>query len=203
MFDLPESSRVNKFIPKSTFYEKIAISSKLKDDFINKIEKITWLYKLAESTINTRKTDSVEEIEIFEINLKEKKIPSDIIKLISKSIPYKLLYVLKYENNFMYAVCIDSEIYNTKWNEEIKFNFNGLSLEIIYDSIVKQIIKEKDNSKTVQESIDKLEKINNMKKEISSLKNKVMHENQFNRKVELNIKLNDLKNKLMEAEDNG
>lgn len=196
MFDLPESCNVNKFIPKNTFYEHIAISSKLKDQFVNKVEKITWLYKLAESTINARKTDNVEEIEIFEIILRLNEIPYDIIKTISKSIPYKLLFVLKYNNNYIYAVCIDNKIYNTEWNEVINFNFIGLTLESIYDSIVRQIIKEKDTSIPIEKSIDRLEEIDNLKREISALENKVKHENQFNKKVELNIELNIELNKL-------
>ncbi|WP_221900425.1 DUF4391 domain-containing protein [Bathymodiolus platifrons methanotrophic gill symbiont] len=48
---LPDSALVNRFIAKTKFYEKAAISSKLKDDFVNKIQKITWQYKLSENTL--------------------------------------------------------------------------------------------------------------------------------------------------------
>ena len=34
----PDRCKVNKFIPKKTFYEKIGVSSAIKDEFINDIE---------------------------------------------------------------------------------------------------------------------------------------------------------------------
>ncbi|TXL02213.1 hypothetical protein BMR09_17370, partial [Methylococcaceae bacterium CS3] len=68
---LPDSALVNRFIAKTKFYEKAAISPQLKDDFVNKIQKITWKYKLSENTLGINKTASVTEIQVFEIELKE------------------------------------------------------------------------------------------------------------------------------------
>ena len=42
MINLPKNCEVNKFIPKKTFYEKVNISSKAKQDFIDRLEKIYW-----------------------------------------------------------------------------------------------------------------------------------------------------------------
>lgn len=39
MISFPERCKVNKFIPKKTFYEKIGLSTAVKDDFVNYIEK--------------------------------------------------------------------------------------------------------------------------------------------------------------------
>ncbi|MBF0103459.1 MAG: DUF4391 domain-containing protein, partial [Desulfobacterales bacterium] len=45
MFALPLSAFLNnKPIPKTKFYEKASISPKLKQQFIDKIQKITWKY---------------------------------------------------------------------------------------------------------------------------------------------------------------
>jgi len=200
MFDLPRSSLVDKFIPKKIFYEKLGISNNLKNEFINIVEKIVWKYKLSEDTLGVNKTDNVEEIQIFEIYLKEKIFPKNIIKIISKGIPYKILFMIKYENEYCYAVRLE-DIYFTDWNEEIKFNFRGLTLETIYENIVKQIIKEEDNSNNFEDIIENKSKKIELTKKIEQLKNKIRGEHQFNRKLELNQILRKLEHELEELEN--
>lgn len=197
MINLPDRCKVNKFIPKKTFYGKIGVSTSVRDDFINNIDKITWLYKLSEDTLGISKSQDVEEIQIFEIILKEKVLPKNIIKIISKAIPYKILFVLKYDEDYCYSIKVD-DIYFTEWNEEIKFNINGLTLGTIYENIVKSIIKENDNTNTFDDIIENKSKVDELSKKIEQLANKVNNEKQFNKKVELNLELQRLK-KEMEA----
>jgi len=73
--NLPQQSYVNKFIPKNKFYEQANFGSRLLQEFIDKIQKITWKYKLAEDTIGITKTDLVTtEIQIWQ-NIKTVKQP--------------------------------------------------------------------------------------------------------------------------------
>lgn len=197
MINLPNRCKVNKFIPKKTFYEKIGVSTSIKEDFINNIDKITWLYKLSEDTLGISKTQDIEEIQVFEIVLKEKVLPKNIIKIISKAIPYKILFVLKYDEDYCYSIKVD-DIYFSKWNEEIEFNINGLTLGTVYENIVKSIIKENDNINNFNDIIENKSKVNELSKKIEQLANKVNNEKQFNKKVELNLELQKLK-KEMEA----
>lgn len=197
MISLPDRCKVNKFIPKKTFYEKIGVSTSVKDDFINNIDKITWLYKLSEDTLGISKSQDVEELQIFEIILKEKVLPKNIIKIISKAIPYKILFVLKCDKDYCYSIKVDN-IYFTEWNEDIEFNINGLTLETIYENIVKSIIKENNNTNNFDDIIENKSKVDELTKKIEQLTNKVNNEKQFNKKVELNLELQKLK-KEMEA----
>lgn len=201
MISFPERCKVNKFIPKKTFYEKIGLSTAVKDDFVNYIEKIIWLYKLSEETIGITKTEKTEEIQVFELTLKSKIIPKNIIKIITKSIPYKILFVLKFENEFCYAIRVVEDIYFTEWNEEITMNLVGLNLDDIYKDIVKSIIKEQDNDKEFEDIIDKKNKVDELYKKIEQLKNKINNEKQFNKKVELNLELQKLNKEMEELID--
>lgn len=200
MINLPDRCKVNKFIPKKTFYEKIGISTSIKDDFINNIDKITWLYKLSEDTLGISKSQDVEEIQIFEIILKEKVLPKNIIKIISKAIPYKILFVLKYDKDYCYSIKVDN-IYFTEWNEDIELNINGLTLETIYENIVKSIIKENNNTNTFDNIIENKSKVDELSKKIEQLTNKVNNEKQFNKKVELNLELQRLKKEMEELKN--
>lgn len=200
MINLPDRCKVNKFIPKKTFYEKIGVSTSIKDDFINNIDKITWLYKLSEDTLGISKSQDVEEIQIFEIILKEKVLPKNIIKIISKAIPYKILFVLKYDKDYCYSIKVDN-IYFTEWNEDIELNINGLTLETIYENIVKSIIKENNNANTFDDIIENKSKVDDLSKKIEQLTNKVNNEKQFNKKVELNLELQRLKKEMEELKN--
>lgn len=200
MIELPKECNVNKFIPKKTFYEKIGIHNAIKNDFTNYIEKIVWMYKLSEENINISKTDKVEEIEIFEIELKEKKIPKNVLKLISKSIPYKILFILKYLQEFCYVV-VEEEIYSAEWNKEIKFDFIGYNLTNVYEKIIKTIIEKEDSNSNLEEILEKEKRINELNNQIEQLTNKMNKEVQFKKKVELNQKIRSLKGKLEEIKD--
>lgn len=201
MIDFPERCKVNKFIPKKTFYEKIGVSTAVKDEFVNYIEKIIWLYKLSEETIGITKTEKTEEIQVFELTLKSRIIPKNIIRIITKSIPYKILFVLKLENEFCYAIRVVEDIYFTEWNEEITMNLVGLNLDDIYKGIVKSIIKEQDNDEEFEDIINKKNKVDELYKKIEQLNNKINNEKQFNKKVELNLELQKLNKEMEELID--
>lgn len=197
MFDLPKSCVVNKFIPKNIFYKKVTMATSVKKEFINLIEKITWLYKIAPDTLGVNKTDNIEELEILEIQLKQKQLPKNVIKVITKSISYPILFVIKYNNDFCYSTKVEKDYYSD-WNENITFDFNYNNLNSIYESIVKKIIKEETNTKSFNEIISINAKKRELEKQIAQLKSKISQEKQFNRKVELNQELRKLEQEMEE-----
>ena len=200
MFELSKECYVNKFIPKKVFYEKVGVSSGVKDEFVNLVERITWLYKISPDAIGIPKTDLIEEIQIFQIDVKEKKIPLSVIKTITKGVQYKILFLIKYNDDYCYSIKVEDN-YTSEWNDDIKFEFNALNLEIVYENIVKAIINEKENSKRFEDIIEEKNNKNDLEKRINILRQKIKSEKQFNRKTELNIELNKLL-KQMEVIDN-
>lgn len=197
MLNLPNSCEVNKFIPKKTFYEKVNISSTAKQDFINKLEKIYWKYKLSEDTINISKTEDIEEIEIFELVLKEKCDIKTLIKVITKEIPYSILFIIKFNEEFKYAIKVDENILITNWNEEKDFNFIGINLKEIYNNIVRKIIND-DSTDNIKDVLEINKQKEELEKKISILRNKINKEVQFKKKVELNQELRVLEKELEE-----
>lgn len=197
MFELPKKCYVNKFLPKKIFYEKVGVSSGVKEEFVNLVERITWLYKLSPDTIGITKTDSIEEIQIFQIDVKEKRIPLSVIKTISKGVQYKILFLIKYNDDFCYSIKVDDN-YSSEWNDDINFEFNAINLEVVYENIVKSIINEKENNKQFEEIIENRNNINDLEKRINQLKQKIKGEKQFNKKIELNRQLNILMKEMEE-----
>lgn len=191
MINLPKSCLVNKFIPKKVFYDKSNINQTTKEEFINIVDKITWLYKLSPETIGINKTEDIEEIEVFQIELKEKVVPKNVIKAVTNSIQYKILFILKYNDEFCYLIKIE-DIYYTNWNEEINFEFTSIKLSSLFESIAKSILHEESNTKNFNEIIENINEKKELQDKIEKLTKRIKQENQFNRKVELNQELNKL-----------
>ena len=192
---------MHKFIPKSKFFERAAVNSKLKDEFTQKIQKITWEYKLAESTIGVLGTESVEEIQIFEIQLKERDIPKNVLKIIDKSIPYPILYVFTHEGYTAYGITLKGggaeRYYFSEWNERKALTFVGSNLERVYQGLVTSFIKDVgDGVKDFKTLVESDKRREMFAKEIAALKNKIKNEKQFNKKVALNKILQERINKI-------
>lgn len=191
MINLPKSCLVNKFIPKKVFYEKSNINQTTKEEFINIVDKITWLYKLSPETIGINKTEDIEEIEVFQIELKEKVVPKNVIKAVTNSIQYKILFILKYNDEFCYLIKLE-DVYYTNWNEEINFEFTSINLSNLCESITKSILHEESNTKNFNEIIENINEKKELQDKIDKLIKRIKQEDQFNRKVELNQELNKL-----------
>lgn len=202
MIKLPKECIVDKFIPKKIFYEKVSLSSNLKQEFVDKIDKIYWKYKISEDTLNISKTENVEEIEIFELTLKEKVNCQSIIKVITRNIPYIILFEICYNDEVQYAIKHNNDIYFTNWNEKIDFNFNGIDLNAVYENIIRSVTNISEQSNNIDEELEKSKKLKEVQKEIERLENKMKSEKQFNKKVELNKNILELKKQKEELSNN-
>lgn len=202
MIELPKECIVDKFVPKKIFYEKVNLSSNLKQEFVDKIDKIYWKYKISEDTLNISKTENVEEIEIFELILKEKVNCQNIIKVITRNIPYIILFEICYNDEVQYAIKRNDDIYFTNWNEKINFNFNGIDLNVVYENIIRNITNISEQSNNIDEELKKCKKLKRIQKEIERIGNKMKAEKQFNKKVELNKSILELKKQKEELSNN-
>jgi hypothetical protein len=206
LFNLPKKAFVNRFIPKSKFFEKAQVNSKLQQQFADAITRITWAYKLAESTINTSGTENMEELQIFNMELKEKVIPKNVLKVIDKAIPFAILYTFEFEKKFAYGITIkenaEQRYFFSDWNEELNFDFTGNTIEHIYQKIIKLFINNKTGLVTKNQNFEVLvaneKQLAVLEKEIASLQKKVQTEKQFNKQVAFNKAL---RSKLKEKEN--
>lgn len=203
MFDLPVASRVDRIIPKTKFYERVPISTAIRDEFTGIIGRITWLYKLAPATLNIPASDSIEELQIFLVELKTKDMPIKALSVIDKAIPYPILYVLQHQDSTCYIIQhkLDSRrhYYKTEWNQLPDLSFTGGSLEAVYQRIITSFIaidSEVDDDRSFEEIITTNTQRDQLQKEIAALENKIRSEKQFNKKVELNTELQRKKHKL-------
>lgn len=193
-FNLPSKAFVDRFIAKSKFFEKATVNSKIQQEFTDTIVRITWVYKLAKSTINISGTENVEELQIFNLQLKKQEIPKNVLKVIDKAIPFAILYTFEFENNFAYGITIkenaEQRYFFSDWNEELEFDFTGNSIEHIYQKTIKLFIRNKTGLTVKNQDftaiLEKEKQLAILDKEIASLQKKVRTEKQFNKQVVFN-----------------
>ena len=152
-FNLPESTTLNRRVPKQKFYENLAVSAALKRSFIDEIKTIWWCNKLAADKLNLAKGTTVTEIEVFEIELANGELNEDILRQMDRLIPYHLLFVLTFESRAQAWIGYKeasatgenafkvSRYYHTDWmpREALHFTLSGLTLDEVYENLVRNI----------------------------------------------------------------
>ncbi|TSD55297.1 DUF4391 domain-containing protein [Aeromicrobium piscarium] len=63
LYRWPPAAKYGRVIPKVKFYEQATLGATVKDKFVSDVCRITWAYKLAESTINLSVSAEVPEIQ--------------------------------------------------------------------------------------------------------------------------------------------
>ena len=205
LFDYPTKARFGRKIPKSKLYENASANTKLKDKFVNQIEKIVWQYKLAPNTLNLDATNKVPEIQVFDIFLKTKEVDQVLLEVIDKAIPLPIIFQIHKGNKVKIKAAYKrpSESANNKWVIESYFESEwldkystkqpmpqALDLGKLYEQILKSLMPvEVTSSKTTQtldEQVGIINQINSLQKELDKLNSKYKKEKQRNRQFEIN-----------------
>lgn len=214
MLPFPQTTEFNKKIPKQKFYENIPINPNLRRIFIEQIKAIYWKNKLASSTLNIAQGEYITEIEVIEIKLSNPSLDESVLKQIDGCIPYPILFILTC-NDKMQAWMGYKDIanddhkslnvhayYHTHWMTENAFNLNidGLNIDIVYESLIQQIAEMQGlpyhAEMSIAENVSRIAQHEKLKKQISTLENKMHREKQLNRQMEMNAQLKQLREQL-------
>ncbi|WP_304684150.1 DUF4391 domain-containing protein [Ileibacterium valens] len=218
MLNLPKTTEFNKRIPKKKFYEQLDVTPETKRVFVDQIKNIIWRNKIAPSTANIAVGDKVNEIEVFEIQLNTKDLDEKVLKLIDQRIPYHIVFVLHHEKQIQIWTAFKeaknkegtaykvAAYYHTDWMSEDSFSLDlkGIHMDQIYESLVREIAGDSllgNEEESLEESVDRTNEINSLKKKIEKLQAKMRKEKQFNKKVKLNDELKRLRAELFKNEN--
>lgn len=208
MFALPSSTLVQKVIPKNAF--DTFMNSKQKKLMSVKIQRITWANKISYDTISL-KGNEVNEIQIFKIELKEKANIKEIISVIDKAIPYHIIFCIEYQEEYYISTSIKhlhptnsnkaviDYTFTTNWehgniNDRYKLELRN-NLDWIFMNFCKQLFTSEKKSNSLNELLINQTESEYLKREIEKLEMELKKCKQFNKKVELKLKLNKLRYK--------
>ncbi|MBP2030320.1 hypothetical protein J2755_001254 [Methanohalophilus levihalophilus] len=214
LYDFPEQAKFGRVLSKSKIYEHANPTSRVKDMFVKEVEKITWTHKLSSSTINLPVSDEVTEIQIFTIILRTETISEEVLRTIDKAIPSPIIFHLDYRkrSRYMAAYKRPSEADRSKWvvssyfeTEWMDDNSEKTSLPVVlnmgalYQALIKDIVSLPfRKSETLEELVKRMDELRTKEREAAKIESRIKKEKQFNRRVELNSSLNELKQEIQD-----
>ena len=213
MIKFPDSTIVNKVVPKTAFYKHLEVNATIKNHFINEVERLVWAYKFATSTLNVADGKTVHEITVFNVTLKKKECPTDIFVFIDKNLPRHTAFLLSFEDemciliNFKEAVQGNTstplkvtKTYKSQWYkaEDITIMIEGTSLDLIYENMIRQVagsnISQTTGSLKADITISKEQE--SLRNAINALKKRIALERQPQKKFMLLKELKELENQI-------
>jgi hypothetical protein len=207
-----EKTQLNRIMPKAKFIKLAGLSSAVRNEFQNNVDRLILANILRQETTNISKGKIVEEIDVFELNLKSKDFSVNLIKEIDSAIPKHILYVFKFNKQVKLAISYKEKlassdrykivkVYQTDWQkeEDIELKLDGLDLDSVFNSFIKQIANgevETDEVVDIKQAVEKHIDREKLLKKISQLESKIRKEPQFNKQLELKKELDELKEEL-------
>ncbi|MCX7027925.1 MAG: DUF4391 domain-containing protein [Spirochaetes bacterium] len=201
MLGLPRSTEVNRRVAKEKLYANGDLSPSIRAMMKDQIESITWQNKLADGTLGVAAGDVVKEIQVFEVALRQKALDKRILPTIAKAIPYKILFVASFGGEAQAWMEASGTFYCTEWFplEGFALKFEGLNLDAVYESLARQIAGGRlDSEDDLAAAVDRDQRRQRLERDIALMEKKVLRELQFNRQVELNAELKQMKQELEE-----
>lgn len=106
LLNWPDFTMVNRVVPKSSFYRNMDANAQVRQRFVENIEQVTWLYKLAPSNLHIADGKDVHEITVFLIHLKQdaKNHIGELLTWIDAQMPRHTLFVLQRDCRFKMVV---------------------------------------------------------------------------------------------------
>ena len=209
LFNLPYSTEVQRFVAKSLF--DTVTNTRQKAMFTNDVAKITWSNTLSTETTNLPHKE-IQEIQIFNIELKEHKEIKNILEIIDKTIPYHIIFIISFENEVYLSATakhpsplnenksVIDWTYTSPWFKEpqSKYILNlKKDLDTVFFDFCKQLSQESNiDIKNISDLTAYNAKISSLTNEIEQLKKKIISCSQFKKKVELNLVLQRLNKEL-------
>lgn len=216
ILNFPASTHVDRLVPKTAFYKNLEINARLKTRFVEDVERIEWLYKLAPSTMNVNDGKLVHEIVVFQVQLKAEDTPDDVFLTIDRQMPRHVVFLLQYADrgrlllNYKEWADVDKTRFNilktfrTEWMPlaEVKLALEGSTLDGIYEAFAGQVsgfgTHKAEDTKQILALQDEIAR---KRRTAEALQKRVRNEKQFARQMELNSEARTLKRVIAKLEE--
>ncbi len=175
---VPPQAKVNRIIPKDRFSFKDA----------RKIERIRWMGKLSQNTINLP-VKKIVEIEIISVDMQE--FEQAIVKEIANKIPQEILFII---NDNRAVMIYNNQIFSKKVNNIIQIS--GLSIDDVRDNFIRQLLDITDISKPLNQQVEIINEIQTIEIEINRINKHIKQTLQINKKQSMARKRFELEQQL-------
>ncbi|MGC4934753.1 DUF4391 domain-containing protein [Gordonia sp. DT30] len=202
LYRWPTAAKFGSRVPKEKFYSHGTVSTAVREKFIAEVQRITWAYKVAESTINLAGSAEVPEIQVFEIDAKGSDVSEPVLTAIDKAIPFPIIFEIGRgagDSTSVRMVAAHKKLgagapklsayFTTDWQPadgDRKPLPAAISLPALYIALLEPMTPVGIRpGEDMSEVAVRLETVRKLEREIAALERKLRTEPQFNRKVEL------------------
>ena len=198
MLGLPQSTEVKRPLPKAQLYKRFDWKASQRDSFDGEVSRLDFVNWIAPRTLPAISEGAeVKEIFVIEVSLKNRDYDSKNIVLLAKSIPQRVIYLLRYEEEYKLAV-YHTKLFITDWQfltpNSSLLTLKGLNLDAVWEALVSsigQFAVEQENSLTEQIKVD--EEREKLLRQIAVLERQMSAAKQPRRKRELFLEIQKLK----------
>ena len=219
LFDYPKNAAFGRVLPKNKIYEHGSVSSAVRQLFVRQVEQIVWQHKLAPETVNLKASKAVPEIQIFSLTLKGDELKPEVLRCIDLAIPFPIIFELRFDGKVKPVAAfkrpneadagkwVVSEYFDGAWvDEETTKHTKGpkrgklpvvMDLGQLYEKLLDGLMPYPARpAEGLQARVERMELIRLKQRELERCEVRLRKEKQFNRKVEINAELRDLKQEL-------
>lgn len=200
MLGLPQSTEVKRPLPKAQFYKRFDWKPSQRDSFDGEVSRLDFINWIAPRTLPAiAEGAEVKEIFVIEVSLKNRDYDPKNIVLLAKSIPQRVIYILRFEDEALPAA-YHTKLFATTWQslDNVSVPLDGLTLDAVWQNIlafVGELDAAEGNSLTDQIKVD--EDREKLLRHIAILECQMNATKQPRRKRELFLELQKLKGGLI------
>ena len=196
MLGLPQSTEVKRPLPKAQLYKRFDWMPSQRDSFDGEVSRLDFVNWIAPRTLPAiAEGIEVKEIFVIEVSLKSRAFDQKSVVLLAKSIPQRVIYLLRFEDEAMLAV-YHSKLFTSSWLplDNVTLPLEGLSFDAVWQNIVAYIGSfEVAAGKSLAEQIRIDEEHAQLVRQIAALERQMNATKQPRRKRELFLELQNLK----------
>ena len=199
MLSLPNFTEVKRPLPKAQLFKRFDWSASQRERFDADVSRLDFVNWISPHTVPAiAEGMEVKEIFVVEVSLKSRDYDMKVIELLAKSIPQRIVYLLRYEDEAVLAV-YHTKLFTSPWQslEAISVPLSGLNLDAVWQNLVSSIGQFSVNQdKSLEEQIKIGEERSKLLRKIEVLKKQMNSTKQPRRKRELFAEHSLLMNKL-------
>lgn len=193
LYHWPDAARFGKTIPKTKFYEHGSVSASVRARFVAEVDRITWAYKLAESTINLPGSSEVPEIQILRVTGKAADVSDTVLAAIDKAIKQPVIFEIATAEGVRMTATLKAGVesgryYTTEWSrDDARLPLPpSISLSNLYAALLEPMLPIRfRGGEGLWDVAERLAACTRLEREVATLERKLRAEPQLNRKVEL------------------
>ena len=200
MYNLPQSTEINKALPKTVLYEKFDLKPSQQKAFDADVSRMVITNVLSSHTLPAvAEGQSVKTIYVVTVQLKRKQyVSGKSIELLSRLIPQKMVLVLEHDDKMQLAVH-HSRLLTSEWmnEDDVDIPILGLDFDKVWENIVATVSGiVLDNAISIDEQLDKDWKRRQTEQKIAQLEKRARIEKQPRKKWELVAEIRRLEKEL-------